>query len=173
MREKKPGTWQLIVTMVRKQERLFDNLTKMDRLAQRIVARQQERRYETVHGTEAEARTRLEAMQAEADGAPSPDTMAGLMAEWMRSESYRWKPGPKVKYRGIVTHHVSPFIGERAVVSLKAKDIQSLYATLREQGRSETTIASVPQPANDCVRLRHRRTGITATQESMRSVEVG
>ena len=96
------------------------------------------------HGTEAEARTRLAAMQADSEGAsPSKDTMAGLMADWMRSESYRWKAGTRVKYQGLVRHHIARFIGERLVVSLKAKDIQNLYATLREQGRSEATIASV------------------------------
>ena len=189
MREKKPGTWQLIVTMERKQQRLIDSLTKMERLGDsltkmerlgdRIVARQearkQERRYETVHGTEAEARTRLEAMQAESEGdTPSTDTMAGLMAEWTRSESHRWKPGTKVRYRDIVKIHVLPFIGERAVVSLKAKDILAFYATLRENGRSEATIAKIntllttvfvfaidvlelPLPKNPCSRLRMAR----------------
>ena len=130
--------------MERKQ-RLIDNLTKMDRLGQRIVAHR-ERLYETVHGTEAEAKTRLAAMQAESevdDESPSKDTVAGLLEDWMRSESYKWKDGTKVRYRGLVDHHIAPFIGSRMVVSLKARDIQAFYATLREQGRSEATISSV------------------------------
>ena len=173
MRERKPGVWQLIAS-IEKHERRIERLTSMSRLGDRIVARQearkQERRSETFHGTEAEARTRLAAMQSEGDS-PSPDTMAGLMAEWMRSESYRWKPGTKVRYSGIVEDHVSPFIGKRPVVSLKAKDILAFYATLRENGRSENTIASVhsllstafvfaidvqelPLPKNPCAKLR-------------------
>ena len=144
MRQRKPGVWQLIVS-VKRTQRLIDNLTKMERLGQRIVAHR-ERLYETVHGTEAEAKTRLAAMQAESevdDESPSKDTVAGLLVAWVRSESYRWKPGTKVKYRGLIDRHVVPFIGGRMVVSLKARDIQDFYATLREQGRSEATISSV------------------------------
>ena len=66
MRQRKPGVWQLIASIEKKQ-RLIDNLTKMDRLVQRIEDRQ--RKYETFHGTEAEAQARLAAMQAESDGA--------------------------------------------------------------------------------------------------------
>ena len=105
MRQRKPGVWQLIASIEKKQ-RLIDNLTKMDRLGQRILARQ--RQYETFHGTEAQAQARLEALQAECEGAdesPLKDTVAGLLADWMRSESYRWKDGTKVRYRGLV---VSP-----------------------------------------------------------------
>ena len=119
MRQRKPGVWQLIVSLERKQ-RLIDNLTKMDRLGQRILARR-ERLYETVHGTEAEAKTRLAAMQAESEGAdesPAKDTVAGLLADWMRSESYRWKAGTKVRYRGLVSQHIVPFMGSRMVVRL-------------------------------------------------------
>ena len=65
------------------------------------------------------------------------------MADWMRSESYRWKGGTRVRYRGLVSQHIVPFLGNRVVVSLKARDIQDFYTTLREQGRSESTIASV------------------------------
>ena len=48
MRERRPGVWQLIVSMERKHQRLIDSLTKMDRLGQRMVAHQRERLYETV-----------------------------------------------------------------------------------------------------------------------------
>ena len=54
MRQRKSGVWQLIASIEKKQ-RLIDNLTKMDRLVQRIEERR-ERKYETFHGTEAEAR---------------------------------------------------------------------------------------------------------------------
>ena len=144
MRQRKPGVWQLIASIEKKQ-RLIDNLTKMDRLAQRIEERR-ERKYETFHGTEAGAQARLAAMQAESDGAdesPSKDTVAGLMADWMRSESYRWKDGTRVRYRGLVSQHIVPFLGDRVVVSLKARDIQVFYTTLREHGRSESTIALI------------------------------
>ena len=67
-------------------------------------------------------------MLAESEGAsPSPDTVAGLMEDWMRSEGYRWKAGTRVKYQGLVRHHIARFIGERLGVSLKAKDIQNFY----------------------------------------------
>ena len=143
MRQRKPGVWQLIASIEKKQ-RLIDNLTKIDRLGKRILARQ--RQYETFHGTEAEAQARLAAMQAESEGdeeSPAKDTVAGLLADWMRSESYKWKDGTKVRYRGLVSQHIVPFMGSRMVVSLKARDIQDFYANLREQGRSEATIASV------------------------------
>ena len=143
MRQRKSGVWQLIVSIDKKQ-RLIDSVTKMDRLGQRILARQ--RQYETFHGTETEAQARLAAMQAEsvgADESPLKDTVAGLLADWMRSESYRWKDGTKVRYRGLVSQHIVPFIGSRMVASLKARDMKDFYATLREQGRSEATIASV------------------------------
>ena len=155
MRQRKPGVWQLIASIEKKQ-RLIDNLTKMDRLAQRIEERR-EPKYETFHGTEAQAQARLEALQAECEGAdesPLKDTVAGLLADWMRSESYRWKDGTKVRYRGLVSQHIVPFMGAKAVVSLRARDIQHFYASLREQGRSEATIASVhslltPNPPMD------------------------
>ena len=143
MRQRKPGVWQLIASIDKKQ-RLIDSVTKVDRLGRRILARQ--RQYETFHGTEAEAQARLAAMQAESEGdeeSPAKDTVAGLLADWMRSESYKWKDGTKVRYRGLVSQHIVPFMGSRMVVSLRARDIQDFYANLREQGRSEATIASV------------------------------
>ena len=124
MRQRKTGVWQLIVSIEKKQ-RLIDNLTKIDRLVQRIEERR-ERKYETFRGTEAEAQARLAAMQAESEGgdeSPSKDTVAGLMADWMRSESYRWKGGTRVRYRGLVSHHIVPFLGDRVVVSLKARSV--------------------------------------------------
>ena len=79
MRQRKPGVWQLIASIDKKQ-RLIDSVTKVDRLGRRILARQ--RQYETFHGTEAEAQARLAAMQAESEGdeeSPAKDTVAGLL----------------------------------------------------------------------------------------------
>ena len=139
LRQRKPGVWQLIVSIEKKQ-RLIDNLTKMDRLGQRIVAHR-ERLYETFHGTEAEAQARLAALQAESeDGEPTAGTIAAMLAYWLRTEQHRWKAATVVKYEGLVRHHIAPFIGERSVAGFTKVDGKGFYATLRENGRTENTV---------------------------------
>ena len=108
MRERRPGVWQLIVSLER-QQRLVDSLTKMARLGERIIAKR-ERLYATVYGTEAEARSRLAAMQAESEAdQPVAGTLAAMFEDWQRAESYRWKSGTTVKYRGLAKH-ILPFM---------------------------------------------------------------
>ena len=130
---------QIIVAVERKQ-RLIDNLTKIDRLVQRIEERR-EPKYETFHGTEAEAQARLAPMQAESEGGePTAGTIEAMLADWLRTEQHRWKAATFVKYEGLIRHHIVPFIGERSVTGFTKVDGKSFYATLRENGRTENTV---------------------------------
>ena len=156
IRERKPGVWNLAVAIA-KMQRVEDGILKMDRLARRIEERR-ERRYETFHGTEAEAQARLKAIQAEAEAgeAPASGTIVAMLADWQRTKRHKWKESTAVRYETTGSKHIVPFIGTRPMAGFSKADAKAFFATLRENGRTENTVKTVPQGLDAGLRLRCR-----------------
>lgn len=107
---------------------------------------------ETVNGPEKEARERLSRLVIEvADGRRAPSarvSFGDLLDEWMATKEPDLAPKTMELYRGIVNRHLRPALGDRPLHRLGPRDLDQLYAKLRESGLSTTTVRKVHNIAN-------------------------
>ena len=71
------------------------------------------------------------------------------------------RPTTQAGYRCAVDQHLRPRIGSRRLDSVTADDLAALVRGMRQQGKSEATIAAVPGAAGRIYKFAARRLGFT------------
>lgn len=133
IRERRPGVWQV----------MFD--AEID-----PVSGRRRQRSRTIHGTRADAEAKLAEIQAElAAGAFVDDgsmRVRDLDEMFRRVRADRWEPSTAEWYRQKLSYVVRA-IGHRKAAQVTGGTMTALYAGLRDQGLSGTTVAGVHRAA--------------------------
>ncbi|WP_298022490.1 site-specific integrase [uncultured Dysosmobacter sp.] len=64
-------------------------------------------------------------------------TLSEWLDQWLVSVEGTVRPTTFTRYRGTVENHLKPYLGNRKLSQLTAKDIQRLYETLAKEGRQD------------------------------------
>jgi hypothetical protein len=130
MRERTPGVWEVRVEAGR------DPLTKRRRQVSR-----------TVRGTKRDAEKVLNQLTAEAEEGEHSGTDATFkeVAErWLTLAEGDLGPTTVRRYRGLLTSHINPAIGDRPIHRIRTSDLDDLYQGLiRERGLSAASVRQV------------------------------
>lgn len=83
-------------------------------------------------------------------------TVAGLFRQWMAQKKPRVEEPTFLGYESAIRLHIEPYIGKMALAALKARDVERLFATIREKlnGREtrERTVRTVHTTLNQALR---------------------
>ena len=65
-------------------------------------------------------------------------TLSQWLDCWLANIAGTVRPTTKTRYEGTVARHIKPYLGDKPVTQVTAKDIQKLYDTLARQGNQKT-----------------------------------
>jgi len=105
---------------------------------------------ETVHGTEQEARRRLnqltvESAEAEVRAALGNTTFGDLLSKWLEDGAGHWAPETLRKHTQRVKTHLRPVLGDIRLADLTIGDLDALYGRLTREGKAPGTVRTVHQ----------------------------
>ena len=115
--------------------------------------RTQNRKYITIKAdSREEAELEMQRMIEDlGDGeTPAQNTVSAMLKNWRRNTATRklWREATKLKYRALINEHILPWMGGRKAAEVRPRDIEGLYTSLGEAGRSASTIAMVHSVIN-------------------------
>lgn len=93
--------------------------------------------------TMTEVRSKLKALRAEVDSGvvPVDVTVEAWMRHWLDTvAAAELRPRTVQGYRGYVTTWINPTLGKRKLRDLRTDHVRAMHRTMREAGRSETTV---------------------------------